>query len=51
MSERTGPEKSSPFLLLFFAIAAAFVVAVASGVPEFSLAASNKFTAIESPLH
>ncbi len=50
MSEHTGPEKSSPFLLLFFAIAAAFVVTVASGGPAFNFAAPNNFTALEKPL-
>ena len=50
MSERTDPEKSSPFLLLFLAVAAAFVVTVASGGPAFNLAATNQYTALERPL-
>lgn len=51
MPKRTGSEKPSPFLLLFFAIAAAFVVTVASGMPAFDHASPNKFTTLESRLH
>jgi len=51
MTQRPGPEKSSSFLLLFFAIAGAFVVTVASGVPTFDRALPNKFTTVESSLH
>jgi hypothetical protein len=51
MPDRTGPEKSSPILLLFFAIAAAFVVAVTAGMPTFGRVADNKYISIESHLH
>jgi len=50
MTHRTGPEKSSPVLLLCFGIAAAFLVAVMSGTASFDGVPVSKATLLETPL-
>jgi hypothetical protein len=51
MTESTGPEKSSPLLLVCFGFAAAFVLAVVSGTSAFDRAPPNKYITLESRLH
>ena len=51
MTQPTGSDKSSHSLLLFFGVAAAFVVAVASGMPTFDRVPPDKFTTLETRLH
>jgi hypothetical protein len=51
MTESTGPEKSSPLLLVCFGFAAAFVLAVVSGTSAFDRAPPSKYITLESRLH